>query len=171
MLPWLVHYQQQLEQLLHNARLAHGLLFIGPAGIGKTALANWLSAALLCTDAQKPCKACKSCLLRIAGSHSDLLVVDSSGSSIGVDAVRQLSVFMQGRAQQQLLHVGGCQRREAFAQVLQADAGAAVVGICLEVDGARPGDTERRVDVDVVVGLKTDTAASRDGQCITVQQP
>nr|WP_255605173.1 DNA polymerase III subunit delta' [Rheinheimera maricola] len=90
-----------MQQLLHSARLAHGLLFIGPAGIGKTELANWLSAALLCTNTQKPCGGCKSCLLRQAGSHADFLVIDSSGSSIGVDAVRQLSVFMQGRAQQQ----------------------------------------------------------------------
>lgn len=100
--PWLVPYQQQLTTLLQNNQLAHGLLISGPTGIGKSVLANWLAASLLCTEQEKPCGKCKSCLLRLAGSHSDLLVIDSSGSSIGVDSVRQLSQFMYGRAQQQL---------------------------------------------------------------------
>lgn len=102
MQPWLIPYQQQLTTLLQNNQLAHGLLISGPAGIGKSVLANWLAASLLCTEQAKPCGQCKSCLLRLAGSHSDLLIIDSSGSSIGVDSVRQLSQFMYGRAQQQL---------------------------------------------------------------------
>lgn len=102
MQPWLVRYQQQFTTLLHNNQLAHGLLISGPAGIGKSVLANWLAASLLCTEQLKPCGQCKSCLLRLAGSHADLLIIDGSGSSIGVDSVRQLSQFMYGRAQQQL---------------------------------------------------------------------
>ncbi|MGP9802491.1 DNA polymerase III subunit delta' [Rheinheimera sp. NSM] len=106
MLPWLVRYRQQFIPLLANQRLAHGLLLSGVEGIGKSALANWLAAALLCTelDAEQaePCGKCKSCLLRLAGNHSDLLIVDNSAGSIGVDAVRRLSQFMHGRAQQQV---------------------------------------------------------------------
>lgn len=102
MQPWLLAYQQQLSPLLQNQQLAHGMLISGPAGIGKQTLAQWLAASLLCSADNKPCGQCKSCLLRAAGSHSDILAVDSSGSSIGVDAVRQLSQFMYGRAQQQL---------------------------------------------------------------------
>lgn len=110
MLPWLVRYQQQFIPLLANNRLAHGLLLSGVEGIGKSALANWLAAALLCTELAtelgtgqvEACGKCKSCLLRLAGNHSDLLIVDNSAGSIGVDAVRKLSQFMHGRAQQQL---------------------------------------------------------------------
>lgn len=110
MLPWLVRYQQQFIPLLANQRLAHGLLLSGVEGIGKSALANWLAAALLCTELAtalgtgpaEACGKCKSCLLRLAGNHSDLLIVDNSAGSIGVDAVRRLSQFMHGRAQQQL---------------------------------------------------------------------
>lgn len=101
MAPWLVPYQQQLRQLLANKQLAHGILFTGPSGIGKQMLANWLTDALLCTATVVPCGQCKSCLLRGAGSHSDLLIVDCSCTSIGVDAIRQLSQFMYGRAQHQ----------------------------------------------------------------------
>lgn len=104
MLPWLISYQHQLSSLLAAQKLAHGILLSGPQGVGKATLANWLSAWLLCTAEpvkQRPCQQCKSCLLRLAGSHSDYFIVEASGSSIGVDVVRQITVFMQGRAQQQ----------------------------------------------------------------------
>ena len=103
MLPgWLTPYQQQFHHLLATQQLAHGILISGPEGTGKHLLANWLAASLLCTaTADKPCAQCKSCLLRQAGNHADLLLLDSSANTIGVDAVRQLSQFMHGRAQQQ----------------------------------------------------------------------
>jgi len=100
--PWLTAYQQQFASLIARQQLAHGILITGPQGVGKQQLANWLAASLLCTAAgEKPCGECKSCLLRQAGTHADLLIVDGSGSTIGVDAVRQLSQFMHGRPQQQ----------------------------------------------------------------------
>lgn len=101
MLPWLASYQQQLAELVTRAKLAHGLLLTGPQGIGKQYLAEHLAALLLCPVSNKPCGQCKSCLLRQAGNHPDLLVIDSSNASIGVDAIRQLGQFMAGRAQQQ----------------------------------------------------------------------
>jgi DNA polymerase III subunit delta' len=102
MLPWLEPYQRQFLALLANQQLAHGILLTGAAGSGKHVLAKELAAALLCTNEPKPCGQCKSCLLRIAGSHPDFWLTDTTGTSIGVDAVRQLSQFMHGRAQQQV---------------------------------------------------------------------
>lgn len=101
LLPWLERYQQQLSRLLATQQLAHGILLTGPSGIGKHQLAQYLVASLLCTAKNKPCGECKSCLLFAAGSHADFLAVDNSGTTIGIDAVRQLSQFMQGRPQQQ----------------------------------------------------------------------
>ncbi|MEH8018560.1 DNA polymerase III subunit delta' [Rheinheimera muenzenbergensis] len=101
MLPWLQASQQQLSALLNAEQLAHALLLSGAEGIGKSILANYLADALLCTATDRPCGQCKSCLLRRAGNHPDLLVLDSSGNTIGVDAVRQLSQFLHGSAQQQ----------------------------------------------------------------------
>lgn len=101
MLPWLQPYQAKLSTLVENKSLAHAILFTGPVGIGKASLANWLIASLLCTSEPKPCGQCKSCLLHKAGNHADLLIVDSTTSSIGVDAVRQITLFMQSTAQQQ----------------------------------------------------------------------
>lgn len=111
MLPWLQPYQAQFRALMAKSSLAHALLFTGPEGVGKTTLANWLIASLLCTNTTStngtnasdalPCEHCKSCLLRKAGNHADLLIVDATNTSIGVDAVRQISLFMQSTAQQQ----------------------------------------------------------------------
>ena len=101
LLPWLERYQQQLNRLLATQQLAHGILLTGPSGIGKHQLAQWLVASLLCTTEHKPCGGCKSCLLFTAGNHADFLAVDSSGNTVGIDAVRQLSQFMHGRPQQQ----------------------------------------------------------------------
>lgn len=101
MLPWLLPLQQQLYTLTERQQLAHALLFCGPEGTGKHLLVNWLAAVLLCKDEQhRPCEQCKSCLLRQAGNHPDLLKTDTEQSSIGVDAIRKISVFMQGAAQQ-----------------------------------------------------------------------
>lgn len=122
LLPWLARYQQQLSGLLAANHLAHGILLTGPSGIGKHQLALWLVSSLLCTAGDKPCGQCKSCLLYAAGSHADFLAVDSSGTTIGIDAVRQLSQFMHGRPQQQLNKVvllGGADKlTEAAANAL-----------------------------------------------------
>jgi DNA polymerase III subunit delta' len=111
MLPWLQKYQQQFHGLVKQSSLAHAMLITGPEGVGKTSLANWLIASLLCTNTgasnaagksdARPCEQCKSCLLRHAGNHADLLVVDTTQNSIGVDAVRHITLFMQSTAQQQ----------------------------------------------------------------------
>ncbi len=102
-LPWLQPYQQQLLQQRQAGNLAHALLFSGPDGVGKVNLAQWLAAALLCKASQlssQPCGECKSCLLRQAGNHPDLFEADSSGQSISIDSIRQITLFLQETAQQ-----------------------------------------------------------------------
>lgn len=100
-LPWLVPLQQQLGQLATQHQLHHALLFTGPQGVGKYHLAQHLAKQLLCLQpfAESACGYCKSCLLVAAGHHPDLLELKSE-HSIGVDAVRELSQFMQGTPQQ-----------------------------------------------------------------------
>lgn len=100
-LPWLTAMQQQLGQLAHSGQLHHALLFTGPNGVGKHLVAQHLAKQLLCLQpfADAACGYCKSCLLVQAGHHPDLMQLTSE-SSIGVDAVRELSQFMQGTPQQ-----------------------------------------------------------------------
>lgn len=100
-LPWLQPLQQQLGQLAIRGQLHHALLFTGINGVGKHYLAAQLAKQLLCLQPlpAEACGYCKSCLLVQAGHHPDLLQL-SGEQSIGVDAVRELSHFMQHAPQQ-----------------------------------------------------------------------
>jgi len=63
-----------------NRSLPSGLLFAGPMGLGKNALALRLAAWRLCsdtTDIAEPCGTCQSCRLVSAGTHPDLHIVQS----------------------------------------------------------------------------------------------
>lgn len=100
--PWLIDSFQQLSQLYRQQRLAHALLLNGPEGIGKLELGQMLAALLLCKTphAAEACGQCKSCLLLAAGNHADLLLLQPDNASLGVDEVRRLTDFTQGKAQQ-----------------------------------------------------------------------
>lgn len=88
------------ERLAHSrARLPHALLFSGPAGLGKLALAQRLAHTLLCLaprDEGSACGGCKSCLLLAAGNHPDFHVIAPAeeGKSILIDQVRELGEFL-----------------------------------------------------------------------------
>ena len=100
--PWLTDSLQQLSQLYRQQRLAHALLFNGPEGIGKLELGQMLAALLLCKTpaVAAACGQCKSCLLLAAGNHADLLLLQPENASLGVDEIRRLTDFTQGKAQQ-----------------------------------------------------------------------
>jgi DNA polymerase-3 subunit delta' len=73
--PWLTPAWEVLAQNLRTERLHHALLFGGPRGYGKRALAKAFAEAMLCTErgpAGFACGRCRSCLLVAAGSHPDL---------------------------------------------------------------------------------------------------
>ena len=57
--PWLVRTWNRLLEL--GARLPHALLFVGPAGLGKRALADALAARLLCDTPAADGQACGHC--------------------------------------------------------------------------------------------------------------
>ncbi len=90
MYPWLNASYLHLAQRAVNSQLHHGLLLHGPVGLGKTELANQLTAVLLCqaADNLRACGRCQSCQLRIAGSHPDFHQVVKEKSQIGVDQIR-----------------------------------------------------------------------------------
>ncbi|TAH50064.1 MAG: DNA polymerase III subunit delta' [Betaproteobacteria bacterium] len=74
--PWLQQTWTRLVDL--GERLPHALLFVGPAGLGKRALAEALAARLLCdasaADGQA-CGHCEACRWRLSGNHPDLHLV------------------------------------------------------------------------------------------------
>ena len=76
-------------------RLPHGLIFAGPAGVGKATTARALASLFLCEHPQEtePCGKCASCRAMDAGTHPDYHVIakeliryhDKTGKSKGID--------------------------------------------------------------------------------------
>ena len=70
---------EQFRRALRRGRLASTFLFIGPAGIGKRALALKLAQGLLCERAREvelaPCGGCSACQQVEARTHPDLLLI------------------------------------------------------------------------------------------------
>jgi DNA polymerase-3 subunit delta' len=72
--PWQSKQWQQIVQQRQQQRLAHALLFQGPAGVGKKQCAVELAQAVLCqqNDASGyACGHCDGCHLFTAGTHPD----------------------------------------------------------------------------------------------------
>ncbi|MGH8076826.1 MAG: DNA polymerase III subunit delta' [Lysobacter sp.] len=103
--PWQQRVYEQAAASIDAGRLGHGLLFCGPAQLGKRAVAARLAQRLLCTDRradEEPCDACRGCRLYAAGTHPDFQVVSFVSNKEGtrlrteivIEQVRRLSEQM-----------------------------------------------------------------------------
>lgn len=82
-----------------RGRMAHGLMLLGPAGVGKKSFALALAQSLLChaPDPQAyACGQCRSCLAFAAGTHPDFFCVsrEEEATQIKIDQVRELIDFV-----------------------------------------------------------------------------
>jgi DNA polymerase-3 subunit gamma/tau len=91
------HVTRTLLNALEQGRIAHGYIFSGHRGIGKTTIARILAQALNCRTAvgdpkrptQEPCGVCDSCTEIRAGNAVDVLEIDAA-TNRGIDEVREL---------------------------------------------------------------------------------
>src|SRR3954467_10658637 len=87
------HVAAALRGAVAQGRVAHGYLFAGPRGVGKTTAARILAMALNCkqrSPAGEPCGVCDSCS-RIWTGAANLDVVElDAASNRGVDDARDL---------------------------------------------------------------------------------
>lgn len=72
--------------------IAHGYLFGGPRGVGKTTIARLVAKSLNCEnreDGGEPCDKCVSCVEVSQGRSLDLIEIDAA-SNRGIDEIREL---------------------------------------------------------------------------------
>ena len=83
--PWQERVYAQACDAIDRGRLAHGLLFCGPALIGKRLVAERLAARLLCEAGQgaaRPCGTCRGCRLDAARAQQDPPATRPDGSLV-----------------------------------------------------------------------------------------
>src|ERR1700676_4387719 len=87
------HVTRTLQNAIAQERIAHGYIFSGHRGIGKTTVARILAMALNCRSAEKPpiepCGICESCTEIRAGNAVDVIEIDAA-TNRGIDEIREL---------------------------------------------------------------------------------
>ncbi len=96
------HVTRTLGHALEQGRIAHGYIFSGHRGIGKTTIARILAMALNCRrvvgtvehpnperPSYEPCGTCESCEEVRAGNSVDVIEIDAA-TNRGIDEIREL---------------------------------------------------------------------------------
>src|SRR5690242_2101875 len=91
------HVTRTLQNAIEQGRIAHGYIFSGHRGIGKTTIARILAMALNCQHAigspqrptPEPCGVCESCTEIRSGNAVDVIEIDAA-TNRGIDEIREL---------------------------------------------------------------------------------
>jgi DNA polymerase-3 subunit gamma/tau len=91
------HVTRTLKNAIEQGRTAHGYIFSGHRGIGKTTVARILAMALNCRSSiragdkpvTEPCGVCESCTEIRAGNSVDVIEIDAA-TNRGIDEIREL---------------------------------------------------------------------------------
>ena len=87
------HVTRTLKNAIEQGRTAHGYIFSGHRGIGKTTVARLLAMALNCRSSNQPlaepCGICDSCNEIRAGNSVDVIEIDAA-TNRGIDEIREL---------------------------------------------------------------------------------
>src|SRR5260221_9268487 len=98
------HVTRTLKNAIEQQRIAHGYIFSGHRGIGKTTIARILAMALNCRGKDgkatvpnpEPCGLCESCTEIRAGNSVDVIEIDAA-TNRGIDEIRELREAARSR--------------------------------------------------------------------------
>lgn len=78
-----------LEKAIKLNKTSHSYLFWGTEGIGKKLIAKEFAKMILCTDENKYCGKCKSCIEFESSNNPDFKIIEPDGNSLKIEQIRE----------------------------------------------------------------------------------
>ncbi len=120
---------QTVENFIKEDRIPHAIIIEGDFGTGKHTLANFLSTAIVCANANSPCFNCHNCHLAEINSHPDITIIspEENKKNISVSQIRNLrnEAFIKPHQAQKRVFIIDCahtmneQSQNALLKVLE----------------------------------------------------
>lgn len=81
--------KELLANSVKNNKISHSYLFVGTEGIGKKLIAKEFAKMILCTNDNKYCNNCKSCIEFDTNNNPDFKIIEPDGNSLKIEQIRE----------------------------------------------------------------------------------